>query len=365
MEKNYQVTSVIVYGVVTAILVVFIAFIIISEKKKNGNCKTKLLKFFKYIGISIICCYAYFNLVNFNESYSGYMSLNDYCDGMSEEEFEAYLKDVEEGLYYNNVECWSKEIIGGLKLVKYTNEHPEILSLSDEVVGEESVRVINYKFENEISMDEIVEKFKSGDEKITKDLYNQSKCTKVQFTELLECMQLNEDNMSLATINRYKEIVENNNIDIDQEIERIKNKERDAIKRYFDEDLIYYEMNYPYAMDYHLNYLQELGTKKTDFIYGIILGIFIGIIVYTYSQTNKMKVLVGLAVIEVTFMMTMEKKFLDDLGWVSLKRIKYNGTSVASGYFSATAILVATILCVLAVKIISNFIKIKKLNKML
>lgn len=342
-------------------------------KIKNWIKEHKIRNLVKNIIISILIVYFILDCVDFISKYCEYREVTN-----DQYVFESYLKDTQLSIE-DHKESMMQEIIGYLKIDDYINNHPELLNLKEEEYNKLQKIVDNEESERKIGINEIKKLIVKNEESDINEYYKKSNYDEQTFFNILDLLDLEQkygiyyfqkdDCKNVISI--LKNIKQEKNCDTDTIIQALENNNFDIISDYFNKyKYQYYSVKYPYSLqELELNAF-NLTAQINNFIYSVIIGVFIGFIIYAYFNIVNIKkfmisttvIVVIIAVIELFLLQNgiMLKIKIDNAEW------GYSSENLHILFFNTVTgviICVSMILCI--VKIIMNKMRINKLNKSL
>lgn len=361
-----------------AILIVgIIGFIVYKHVKIGKEGRKKSWKLLKNITLSILITYFISGIFPIVQVYS-YMFDIDYIE---ESSFEEYLSEIENSTIYNNKIYVENTIEGCLKTVQYINEHPNLSEFAKEEHrndNEEMTQLTKdyyelYQIVGTLAYDEnctiqdIQYRFKNGEKNTVSDFFESKNYDKDTFYDMIGLVDISQAYQGIAFCDQQvyeaRKILNDQNISVDEEIQKIKSGDVDEISKYVDGFMLL-GYKYPYATEQFSEQLSNLSSQITSLIYSIVIGIFIGVIVYAYNEICSTWQLAAIVIIEIILMSIMEEFVLIDIGHIYLAgiNITYGGSSNLP--IKATTVVATIAIVILIIKVILNELQVKKLNRL-
>ena len=334
--------------------------------------KINIKKLFKYIALSIIIIYFVSGVYRAYEMYNTTKVLSN----IDTKETERFLSEYQDSVYSNNKLFFIEELEGCLEMIKYMDEHPNLKEFAESTPkedGEMTDLAINYAelyqtvttlaHDENCTIKEIQERFEKEKQNVVMEHFEVTNYSKETFSDIIGLIEIgyNHHGISFDDMRIYKmrEVLKNENRSVEEELELIKSEDLNEISKFVDEHTMI-NIKYPYAVETVTMVTAEASQELVTLAHSMVIGLFIGTIVYAYSETKKIWHLVILAIAEIILIALIEEFILTDIGGV------YNNIAnvqaASSLPISATAIVAITTIVVLIVKVILNELQVKKLN---
>lgn len=334
--------------------------------------KLNVKKLLKYIALSVIITYFVSGIYRAYEMYNTTKVLSN----IDTQETERFLSEYQESVYSNNKLFYIEELEGCLEMIKYMDEHPNLKEYADYQPtenGEMTDLAMNYAnlyqdvttfaYDENCTIKEVQERFERGEQNVVMEHFESTNYSKETFSDIIGLMEIGYNHHGISfddmRIYKIKEVLKNENRSVEEELELIKSEDLNEISKFTDEHTLL-NIKYPYAVETVTMVTAEASQELVTLAHSIVIGLFIGTIVYAYSETKKIWHMIVIAVIEIILIALIEEFILTDIGGV------YNNIAnvqAASNLpVSATAIVAIAVIGVLVVKVILNELQVKKLN---
>lgn len=334
--------------------------------------KINIKKLLKYIALSIIITYFVSGVYRACEMYSTTKVLSN----IDTQETERFLSEYQESVYSNNKLFYIEELEGCLETMKYIDEHPNLKEFADYKPtedGEMTELAMNYAnlyqdvtafaYDENCTIKEVQERFERGEQNVIMELFESTNYSKETFSDIIGLIEIgyNHHGISFDDMRIYemREVLKNENRSVEEELELIKSEDLNEISKLTDEHTML-NIKYPYAVETVTMVTAEASQELVTLAHSIVIGLFIGTIVYAYSETKKIWHMIIIAVVEIILIALIEGFILTDIGGAYNSITNVQASS--SLPISATAIVAITTIVVLIVKVILNELQVKKLN---
>lgn len=336
--------------------------------------KINIKKLFKYIALSIIITYFISGVYRAYEMYNTTKVLSN----TDIQETERFLSEYQDSVYGNNKLFFIEELEGCLEMIKYMDKHLNLKEYADYMPPENGDMtdlamnyshlyqdVTTYAYEENCSIKEIQERFERGEQNVIMEHFESTNYSKETFFDLIGLIEIgyNYHGISFDDMRIYKmrEVLKNENRSIEEELELIKSNDLTEISKFTDEHTML-NIKYPYGVEMVTMVTSEASQELVTLTYSIVIGLFIGTIVYAYSETRKVLHLVILAIVEIILIAVIEGFILTDIGVVDNNIA--NVQAALSLPVSATAIVAIVTIGVLILNVVFNELQVKKLNEL-
>jgi len=334
--------------------------------------KLNIKKLLKYIALSIVILYFVSGMYRAYEMHNTTRTLSN----IDIQETEKFLSEYQDSVYSNNKLFFIEELKGCLEMIKYMDEHPNLKEFADyrpPEDGEMTDLAMNYSYlyqdvttlayEEGLTIKELQERFERGEQNVVMEHFKSTNYSKETFSDIIGLIEIGYNHHGIGfddmIIYKMREVLKNENRTIEEELELIKSEDLNEISKFLDEHTML-NIKYPYALEMVTIVTAEASQEIVTLVHSIVIGSFIGIVVYAYSEAKKILHMVAIAVAEMALIVIVEELLLKDIGGV------YNGiTNVQASSslpISATAIVGIATIGFLAVKVVLNKLQVKKLN---
>ena len=334
--------------------------------------KINIKKLLKYIALSIIITYFVSGVYRAYEMYSTTKALSN----IDIQEMERFLSEYQESVYSNNKLFFVEELEGCLEMIKYMDEHPNLKEFADyKPTGNGEMTdlamdyanlyqdVTTFAYDENCTIKEVQERFERGEQNVVMEHFESTNYSKETFSDIIGLIEIGYNHHGISfddmRIYKIKEVLKNENRSVEEELELIKSEDLNEISKLTDEHTLL-NIKYPYAVETVTMVTAEASQELVTLAHSIVIGLFIGTIIYAYSETKKIWHMIVIAAIEIILIALIEEFILTDIGGV------YNNIAnvqAASNLpVSATTIVAIAVIGVLVVKVLLNELQVKKLN---
>lgn len=273
---------------------------------------------------------------------------------------------------YNYKTSTVSEIIGKLKIIDYMDKHPNLSNINVEEHYKLCSLLSTYKYENNVSIEDIKKDIRSGKENSISEFYKNTNYSIETFEEMLDLFEI-EHKYSVGfegeDIQLLKKTIKSKNYSIAQVISELENNNFGVISEFFDEyKYQYYCVKYPEVISNMQLTMSSMSEQISNITTSLILGIFIGSLIYAYSNIEEMKKFIIFIVIDIVIIAILEFVIQIDISGTIKFEMNNENWSMSTGsivpvFQSMTAITVFISVVLSIIKIVLNKIRINKLNK--
>lgn len=344
------------------------------EKIKEWIKTHKIKNLVKLCVLSTLVVYFVLSILTVFPIFSYYNWITE-----SPKHFEENLSDTQNNAMYGNYKQYSlNEFIVKLKFIDYLDNHENVSKLSLEEQSDLTIKIIHFIEEHNTTISEFKSSITQKDlDNINNDNSDYTIETVIEILDLLEISrdipffetylsELREDlNNSNYTARELLEFIENDKLDVLLEF-FIKDENENDYNNYYYDKYDYYCIKYPFSMYNFEENSYILYNEISNIVYSLFIGIFIGVIIFAYSNTKNIKRFILIDILLLIFVFVIENLLHNEI----LFSLNYDNTIFVTGgnfyvpFFKSVTALI-TFLCVLLCifKIIINKRTINDLNK--